>query len=335
MTRTSFPSKMLALTFVAAGLLFTACEPYQFQALKGTITTEAKNAADVLPADVMYVAMMNTQDLKNNEYTDLFGDNGIVFSNVESDDLAQLQDFMNATGFDPNDDLREMYVAVSPRSQSQPTFSMVAYASNDPAELQAYLENNAGDDLNKRNYKGIDVFEAEDGTKPSLSFVNEEMIIAAANPGLLEDMIDRLQGDGTQALASNEKMTELMTQASIGGSGWFVAKKPEINTNMRSGGNEIEQSAQQIWNTLDYVVGAVNIESTGFDSQMFFYPNEGVDAKDMASLMNGMIAVAKVQPEIQQEFVEVLDDMRAKASGDYVEMDLFIENNMIQTVSDR
>ena len=76
MKRTSSFSKMMALMFVAVGLLFTACEPYQFQALKGTVTTEAKNAIDVLPADVMYVGMMNTQELKNNEHTDLFGDDG-------------------------------------------------------------------------------------------------------------------------------------------------------------------------------------------------------------------------------------------------------------------
>lgn len=332
MTRTSALSKMMALMFVAVGLLFTACEPYQFQALKGTVTTEAKNAIDVLPADVMYVAMMNTQELKNNQHTDLFGDDGWLFNGLRGGDLAQLEDFMSATGFDPNEDLGEIYFAAAIKENNKSEFSLVAYASNEPEELQAYLENNAGDHIQKRDYKGIEIFEGKNDEAPSMSFVNEEMMIAASSGALLEDMIDRLQGDGSRSLASSDKMMNLITQASIGGGGWFVAKKPDTETAI-GGGSDLEQSAQQIWNTLDYVVGAVNVETNGFDSQMYFYPNEGVAAKDMASLLNGMVAAAKAHPEFKDEQLDLLDDIRAKAAGDHVEMSMFVENNMIQAVN--
>ncbi|MEM8485434.1 MAG: DUF3352 domain-containing protein [Bacteroidota bacterium] len=339
MKRISSFSKMTALMFVAVGLLFTACEPYQFQALKGTVTTEAKNAIDVLPADVMYVAMMNTQDLDNNEFTDVLGPQGAIYGNSSQEGVAMLMSFLEVTNLDPEEDLQSIYLAVSESDRSQPDFSAVVYVENDPESLENYLENYATGTKQMRNYKGINIFESTDGDAPSVGLANEEMVLFGSSSVLIEAMIDRLQGEAsvTPALSSDDDMMALVEDAAIGGSGWFIGKKPAdanlgFNNNMT---DSMARDAMQIWSALDYAVGTLNIEGDGFDSQVLFYPSENVSTDDMASLMNGLIAAAKAFPEIEAQQLEVLDDLRAKASGDYVRIAMYIDNNMIQTVSGR
>ena len=313
--------------------LITACEPH-LQAFKGaSITTQAQNAIDVLPENAAYVAMMNTQDLKENEYTDVLGANSLLGRNDVRDLEEQLEEFIAATGFDPYNDLQEVYVAMEEIKGETPEISAVAYASIDPEQLQNFVKEEAGNELLQRTYRGVDIFVVDKGLAPSFSFVNEDMIIAASNTYLLEDMIDRLQGEGA-SLSGNADMMELVTQASTGQSGWVVAQKPEMNSNMRSSRslNEFGEMADQVWMAVDYAVLALNIESEGLDGQAFLYPNDDVAAEDLSSLMNGMVALVKASPEVDQEMLDVLDDIRAKAHGDYVQVGMYVENDMIEKI---
>jgi hypothetical protein len=263
---TDYAMKSTFLSSIATGLftmglvlLITGCEPdLQFSA--ENITAQAKNAVDILPAHPTFVGMMNTQDLKSNSHTDVFGTGGLLQEEMPQEALSHLRDFVEMTGFNPEEDLNEVYiVAEQVANSAHQTVSIVAYASIEPASLQAYVENRMGDELQRRTYRGIEVYEGKKSDHaPSFSFINAEMMIAASTTDALEAMIDRLEGEG-MALNSNKTMMDLIARASTGKSGWFVAKKPDDRPFSNTGaGNDLAQNAIQIWGELEYVVGAVS-----------------------------------------------------------------------------
>lgn len=322
-------------TLLLAIGLFTACDPQLQEVFKASLTPQAKNAIDVLPANASMVAMLNTQDLKSNEYTNVFGSNSLL-NNAPDEGLARLQDFIEATGFDPDKDLTSIYFAASEIVGSEPeTVNFVAYGTMDAEQLKAYVLEQVGNELETSTYRGADVFEIPEDDAPAFSFVNDDMMIAANSVSSLKAMIDRLE-DGGNSLADNAVMMDKINQAAAGQSGWFVAKKPSMeNTSYGRPSNDIEETAQQIWTAVDYFVGALNIESDGLDGQVFVYPNDGVSADDLSSLMNGMIAAAKASPELSDEDLDMLDDIRAEASGDHVRVGMYVENSLIQKVRTR
>ena len=104
--------KALSFCLMAFGLILTGCETFLTNFSADDITTQAKNAVDVLPADVVAVGMMNNQDLKENAKTDIFGNGGLMGEEAPAELLARLEDFVEATGFNPEKDLDEVYVAI-------------------------------------------------------------------------------------------------------------------------------------------------------------------------------------------------------------------------------
>lgn len=323
-------SSKLVMLLMAIGL-FTACDSQLQSVFKASLTPQAQHATDVLPPDAQMVAMLNTQDLKSNEYTNVFGPNNLL-DEAPEEAIAHFNDFIAATGFDPEKDLKEVYLAAGPLDGETKNVALVAYGTIDAEQLQAYVEREAGDELDSYTYSGTTIFTKSGEKTPALSFVNDDMILAANSADHLEAMLDRLEGDG-DALGDNSKMMELITQAAAGQSAWFVARKPDIappTGDMPS--NDLAQNAIQIFKAVDYVVGALNIESDGLDGQVFVYPNDSVSADDLASLMNGVIAAAKANPELQEKDLEVLDDIRARAQDNHVHLNLYVENSLIAKV---
>ncbi len=327
----SKPTHFLAFVILTLGTVLTGCEPHQLQVFKETISTQTKTAIDVLPANAAYVGMMNMQDLKSNEYTDLFSQNGLLNSNAPQEGLARLQDFIDATGFDPEQDLKEIYIASAEVGEDkEPAVSIVAYASIEQEELQSYVEDRLADELQTSTYRGVEIFEGKEEGSPSFSFANDNMIIAATSTSLLEEMIDRLEGKGT-SLGANDEMMGLIAMASSGESGWLVAQKPEgMQFKSSSAGDDMEQAVRRIWTALDQVVVALNVEASGMEGEVFFYPTADVSADDLSSLMNGMVALAKASPELDEEGLDMLDQIRASSKGDHVRVDVSIDNAMIE-----
>ena len=329
----SFSSLSLSFCLLALGVVLTGCEPdLQFSA--ETMSPQAKNAVDVLPANPMFVGMMNTQDLKSNQYTNVFEPGSLINDDMPEEALARFNDFVEATGFDPAEDLSEVYMAIEdPGNGERPEFSVVAYASIEPERLEAYVKEQVGNDLMIRSYRGVDVYEGEDDEHaPSFSFVNDDMMIGASSASVLEAMIDRLE-DGGNALNANTSLMELVGHASSGKSGWIVAKKPAEKVNFsRSARNDMGDAAYQMWTALEYVVVAGNVESDGIDSQVFLYPSESVSSDDLASLAKGMVGLMKASPEVDDKTLALLDEIKVNADGDYVRIGMRVDNSLLAKV---
>ena len=325
-------SIVFVCTILAGAALFSACES-QLEASIDDITVHAKNAVDVLPADPIFVGMLNTQDLKKNDHTDLFGTHGVVRPDLPQEVLSRFEDFVEITGFDPVDDLSEVYMAVEePAGADEPSVSVVAYASIDPERFKSYVTDRVGDELAQRTYRGVDVFEVSgEDHSPAVSFLNDEMVVAASNSRALENMIDRLQGDH-EALNANDAMMNLVARASAGKSGWFIAEKPNGAEMDEHGSSDIDGTAGQIWAALDRVVVAMNVEASGLDNQVFLFPDSRVSAEDLSSLTRGLVAALKANSDLDAEQLELLDNIEVEESRDHVRIEFYVDNDMIEMV---
>lgn len=330
MQRALLSLKTCTLGLLLASLALLGCEPsLQFSA--DDITTQAKNAVDVLPANTAMLGMMNVQDLKSNPNTDIFGSNDFLGGDAPAELMARMQDFIEVTGFDPQEDLTEVYVALQDvENDDNPNASIVAYASIDPSSMSTYVEDEAGNELEQRSYRGVTVYDTDDG--PSFSFVNDDMMIAATSPALLDAMIDRLEGEG-EALSSNTEMMDLVATASVGESAWFVGQRPEeFRIDAKGGSSDLEQTAVQIMSALEHVVVGITIESDGLNNQVFLFPNTNVAADDLGSLTRGMVAALKVQPDLEEEHLAYLDEIEVTSSDEFVRIGFYADNEMIDQI---
>lgn len=303
-------------------VIFSGCES-QVEYSEEEISLQAKNAVDVLPSDPSFVGMMNIQDLSSSELGSMVED--------EMANMDELQDLMDATGFNPEEDLKEIYVAVEEfGGESNPGVSVVAYASLDPNSLEDYIEERAGDELESRTYRGIDFYEFEAGNQMGgFSFVNDDMILMASKSELLEDMVDRLIDEG-EALSSNSELMELVSTASTGKSGWFVAEKPDMDAPaQKSDASEMEEKAKQIFMAVDHFIVAANVDGDEVESQVFLQPNSSVDAGDLSDLIKGLRSALRADPDMDKQDLDMLDEIKISSSRGQVRIQFTVDDRIL------
>ena len=324
MKRFFTPSRLVALSlFVFAGML-ASCES-QVEYSEDDMSLQAKSAIDVLPANPAMAGMVNVKEFAASEMGAAFQEN------MQSKSMDELNELIESTGFDPTEDLAEIYVTMNEiGAGDDPGLSMVAYASIDPSRLENYLEERAGEEMLKRMHRGIKYYQAtKSGFDGGVSFANQDMILIASNTDLLLGMIDRLIDSG-EALSGNRDMMNLVARASSGKSAWMVMEKPDLDipdkTHARS---EMEESMMQIFTAVDRMALAINLDDTEVESQVFLYPNERVSSDDLASLTKGVRSALRGTGEMDENAMKMLDDIRINASRDHVRIQFTADNEMI------
>ena len=314
---------LAACTFVL--LLVSGCES-ELES-PGEITLETRNAADVLPPDVRVVGMVDLQALKRNAL--LRDGSGFAIGELSGEAGAQLQDFIEATGFDPEEDLREVYVALRGEgNQARPVF--VAYADFARDRLQAYLEDDLGDAFTRADYKGVPVFQSptdRSGDAITVALANDNMLVASPEPAEVHAMLDRLSGAGG-ALKDDEATMRLIRQAGAGGA-WLVARgldgEPFASVRDRSTG-ELAQLGQAVRD----VAFSLDVERDGLGGEVWMVAAQDVAPGDLASLARGAVAALKVGTDLDDEQLAVLDGVRVREAGGDVRVSFRLPNAMLE-----
>ena len=305
-------------------LILSSCES-QVEYSEDDISLQAKNAVDVLPNNPAFVGMMNISDMSDTEL-------GESMFKEEWDNMDELQDLIEATGFDPYEDLKEVYVTLGEiGGEGNPGVSVVAYASFDSGSMEEYVEERAGDELQERTYRGIDLYEFEVGSEfGGFSFANDDMILMSSKIDQLEGMIDRLIDEG-EALSSNSSMMDLVARASTGKSAWFIAEKPDMPLAEESASdNNMEEMAKQIFVAVDHFVVAANVDGDEVESQLFLQPNESVEAGDLADLIKGLRSAMRSDPGMNKQDLAMLDEIDISSSRGQVRIQFTVDDQMLE-----
>ena len=306
-----------------AGGLFWGCEN-QIEAPEA-MTLQTRNAVEVLPADVQFVGMVDLEAMQRNSAFNPFEE-----ANMANEFGARIQDFIDATGFKPEQDLKEVYFAARSMDRHE-TPNFVAYATFDRDRLQDYVEQNMSDAFARTDYKGVTVYRStKDGDTFAFALATDNMVVASPDEAGVHGMLDRLAGSG-QSLKSNARTMELVKTASGGSSAWLVARG--IDTQMmqanESTDDPIGRDVQQIGKAVQDVAVSVKMQQDGAKGTVFMMTKEGVSSSDVASLTKGVVAAMKGSAKMDSQELKMLDDIRVTSKGDQVRVNFYVDNAML------
>ena len=307
-----------------AGLLFLGCEN-QLEAPEA-MTLQAKNAVEVLPAGARFVGMVDLQAMQHNALFDPFDD-----ESMSGEFGARVQDFLDVTGFDPENDLREVYFAASDMGpDAEP--SIVAYANFDRERLQDYVEQRLGESFERSNYKGVPIYRAQENDHTfAFALATENMIVASPDEAHVKAMLDRLSGTG-RALKDDAETMQLIALASGGSSAWAVICDFDEQAT-REGEHEgaIGRDMEKIAQALKDVAIALTIQDNGIEGTVFMNTKEGVSASDVADLTKGVVAAMKAESDIDEEKLRMLDRVKVRTKSGFVQVEFFADNAMLKS----
>jgi len=316
------------LPLAAAGLALAGCES-ALDAPTADLSLQTRNALEVLPPGADVAAMLNVRAVRESPV----GRSGSPFTveGMSGEDAARFDEFVRLTGFDPEEDLERVYIAVTGTDDdAAPAF--VAYGDFDRARIDAYLQERATSDaeLERTTIGGLPVYLAaeEVGPRFGLALVNDEMALAGAEPALRE-MIARIERGG--GLDTDAGMMRLVERAAYGDGAWFAVRN--LDRHRPDDGGHAAGDLARAGGQMAEGVASFDFRRDGVAMQAVGYPRPGASPDDVASLLRGGIAALRTQAQDEPEVFEALDDVEVRASGEAVLVEAFLPQALLDRMT--
>ena len=311
------------LFLAAATLVFTGCEG-SVGAPDGTLTLQTRNALEILPAGSDMAGMVNLQAARQSA---IFEDHESPFSpeNLNGESASRFNDFMQLTGFNPEEDVRRVYMTVSELDGEHNNPAFVVYADFDRARIDAYLDDNAPAEVTRETYNDTPVYlvAEEDGTF-GFGLINDEMAVGGVQSELYA-MIDRV-ANGANGLSGDAEMMALIERAAHPDGAWFAVREidnsddgPEYSDGPMAG---MGQAAQMMGSG----VMSFGFEGSEVEMTAVGIPRDNVNVGDVADILRGAISLMRTTSQKDNpEMAAMLDGVRVRESSDAVQVQAVLE----------
>lgn len=315
----------LALPLVAL-LVLAACEAGLDAPATAELSERTRTATDVLPADASIVGKIDVQATRQNPNLDPLNGGPFVLGDLQGEAAARVASFLDATGFDPETDLREVYFALEVRDGVE-TPSLAVYAALDRERIAAYVDEEMANAFTRSAYRDVPVYtsiEDADGETMTFALASDELIVASPDAAAVRAMLDRL-ADGGRALKDDARMMELV-QTAAAGDAWFVAQDLP-----QPGPSDSEAPAEEVdrlGRAVQDVVMSFRATADGVNGDVMMTAREGVSADDLASLTKGAVSAMKSAAKTG-EHLAALDDVDVRTVGDDVRVRFTLNNAFI------
>lgn len=309
-------------------LVLAACEAGFDAPAVADLSERTRTATDVLPADARYVGKVDFQATRDNALLDPLQAGPFTLGDVRGEAAARLASFLDATGFDPETDLREIYVALEARDGEEVP-SLAVYAALDRARITAYVDDELGGTFTRSVYRDVPVFTSvEDATGETMTFAlaSDDLIVASPAPAAVRAMLDRL-ADGGRALKDNAPLMQLVRSAAAGDA-WFVAQNISLPAGSGSAPGDAPGEFEQLGRAVQDVVMSFRTTDAGLDGDVTMTARPGVSADDLARLTKGVVAAMKSAAKTDAG-LQVLDDVRVRTVGDDVRVQFALDNGTL------
>ncbi|WP_457654192.1 hypothetical protein [Rhodocaloribacter sp.] len=314
---------LLPVLILAIGL--TGCETDM--SAPEALSLQTKNAVEVLPADARFVGMVNVRDLRS----EVFGDEPFAFDRMNGEFAARIREFIEATGFDPVNDLHEIYVAADPDEGD--LVDLVVYADYDRDRFEAFVDEQLPDEIDRTTYAGVTIYRAGDAERHVyFALANDDMIVASSRETRVHAMLDRLSGR-LSALKDNAETMRLVRQ-SAGGDAWFVACDVGREEWAEHGGKFGDEMAR-IAQTIRDVALSMTMTDDGVTGTVTLVPKEDVSADDLAALARGLISAVKASEKVDDEALRALDAVEVRTDAGVVRITAKVDRGMIEKFRNR
>ncbi len=298
-------------------LIFAGCEN-QLE-VSPEVSVNTKNALELLPSDAVMVGMVNPTRMNENPYLREMQEKAFSLQDVSDEMDANVQDFLDATGFDPLTDVKELYLSVG--KDEQATFAV--YANIRADKFEEFAVQHMGDDLEKTSYNGITIFGSDDFY---VAFANDELMVGASSRPGIESTLDRLASD-SPGLAADEKVNDLVRKVKTTAS-WFVAK------DIKAAGISSESNSDAEMDVLLHAISSaafgIDAERDGIAVRAILTPAESTTASDVASLTKGALAGMRGAAKNDEHAFRMLDDVEVRRSNGVVSVESFVPNAYLE-----
>ena len=320
------------LLVAAAALLFTGCEG-SVGVPDGELALQTRNALEILPPGTDMAGMVNLQAARQSA---IFEDHESPFSpeNLNGESAARFNEFMRLTGFDPEEDVRRVYMTASDEGGQRGHPAFVVYADFDRARVDAYLDDNAPAEIIRTTYNDTPVYlvTEDDGTF-GFGLINDEMAVAGEESELYA-MIDRV-ASGVHGLSGDAEMMALIERAAHPDGAWIAVRKIDpANGNARHDGPMagMGQAALMMGSgVMSFGFGGDEVEMTAVG-----IPRDNASVGDVADILRGAISLLRTTSQQDNpEMAAMLDGVRVRESGDAVHVQAVLDPSFFEGMQEQ
>ena len=323
--------RALALAFAAllvSGLavLSTGCSDSLASPGIGS-SAQTTDALALLPSDASVYGMTNLAAARESDALDAaLGGTGLGM--VSGRGSADFDEFVRMTGFDPATDLDRIYLAGMAGDQKR--MALVAYGRFDRDRIEQFVAREDEADLEVSEVDGIPLYLSasnEDGVRGGFALANNEMVLAG-DEATVRAMIARL---GTAGSTPDAELQGLFDRVAYPDGAWFVAR------GLDRAGLEIPDDAPPsalAARAADGFVVSMAFQSDGVPVRAFVSTKAGTSSDDVASVIQGGIAAARVGLKDEPSALDVPDDVEVDAEADGVRIEGFMTPDFLASARD-
>jgi hypothetical protein len=218
---------------------------------------------------------------------------------------VRMQEIAAMTGMDPQEDMDVAWLAVG-----DDYGSAVAFAEHDPAFLSTALPH-------RTSIVGHDVFHPEDARGLHVASWNSDVLLATSTEPAMRRALEAFQANSPAPSMPAELGRVRSADAWV-----HVGDIPALMANMPDAqGDAASQLLLLLRQMQSGAVGMV-VNDGAFSFKLVGRPVETTSAEDLASVLKGVVAIVKMQPDIPAEFASIMNDVEIAARDGFVTIDL-------------
>ncbi len=322
-TRSRRALALASVTALAVGL--TACSD-TFAAPGIGSSAQTTDALTLLPADASVYGMTNLAAAReSNALEAALGETGLGM--VSGRGSADFDEFVRMTGFDPATDLDRVYLAGMPGDQTR--MALVAYGRFDRDRIEQFVARDDEADLEITEVDGIPLYlgAGQDGTRGGFALANNEMVLAG-DEATVRAMLARLGAAGS---TPDAELQGLFDRVAYPDGAWFVARGlDEVGLEIPDDAPPSALAAR----AADGFVVSMAFQNDGVPVRAFVATKPDASTEDVASVIRGGLAAARVGLKDKPGALDVLDEVEVEAEAGGVRVEGFMTAAFLASARD-
>ena len=284
-------------------------------------STTGPDELSLVPSGAAVVAYANVQGVMTSEFRQRL-------STLMDDSGKGREEFQTQTGIDVERDIDAVIAAMVPGASSSHEGGFVALKGRfDIAKIESLVTSKGGE---LGEYKGARLLVAheERGPRPVIALVSAGLVIVGSDAAV-KAAIDRNNGEGTASITSDGEFLRMLESVDQTSTVWAIGR-PKVLGVTTDGGDFQNQVLAQLPEVKWF---AASGHLTGGLDATFRAEGKDEDAgKNMREVVQGVLALARLQMESKPELKPLLNSVRVQGAGNGVALHVTLPAEMLDLI---
>ncbi|NIR47701.1 hypothetical protein GWO43_04515 [candidate division KSB1 bacterium] len=272
------------------------------------------NQLSILPQETNFVLYANIEAMRNSQFSqEVGGDFGHKFRE-EWREERDFQEFVEATGLDPNKDIYEVWVSalgIHDDYGEEDRGGAILRGNFDRERIVDYVKTEKRREIREVSYRDYDIFigEKENDEEFAFTFLSDEIILGGNEPWL-RTVLD-LSENGGQNLMDNPVMTEYINDIPRKEHLWGVLNINQLTNEwaerLRQHGSEFK-GTESLENMKTFLFYTYFDQKADINLKGIFETED--EAVLFADMLKGFKAMAKMMVSDDREAIDMLNEIK-------------------------